>query len=123
MLAGSIGMRPGRHLDMGVRLDGLPLPALEHGTGEDGSDDETSHFMSWGGGRRKPGRGWVESWDEVQYGAPAPEAGFDAVQPHVGWWIFHVKDEDVEEEQAPYDQEKEDLEELMRDLKGEGGPI
>ena len=36
MVAGSIGMRPGRHLDMGVRLEGLPLPPIENSKGGNG---------------------------------------------------------------------------------------
>ncbi|KAK3348748.1 hypothetical protein B0T25DRAFT_546431 [Lasiosphaeria hispida] len=68
MVAGSIGMRPGRHAEMSVRLDGPAPPPAE---------------------RETPGRTRVTVYPGLP---PQTNPDFDTVQPHTGWWIYEVKE-------------------------------
>ncbi|GAB1311781.1 hypothetical protein MFIFM68171_01991 [Madurella fahalii] len=84
MVAGSIGMRPGKHTEMSVRLDGpAPAPA-ERETPPDS-------------GRRQAGRPRVSP--DAQ---PPTNPDFDTVQPHIGWWIFEVKEKNENKRLQPY---------------------
>lgn len=92
MVAGSVGIRPGKHEEMGVMLDGPePAPAewgapfrlpLENKSGDDEvkSDDD-----------RKPKSAWQQvsaRHRRIHPDAPPASECLDAVQPLMGWWIY-----------------------------------
>jgi len=81
MVAGSIGMRPGRHSEMGVLLDG-PETALAQPVTE------------------RPLNPAMASWHP---NAPPASEGLDAVQPYVGWWIFEGEEKTEKQDwEEPY---------------------
>ena len=79
MVAGSVAMRPGKHAEMGVVLDGSEPPPAEH---------ETPAI--------RPARQPAAGSSQTQEGPNVPSASddLDAVQPHVGWWVFEQRDEE-----------------------------
>lgn len=100
MTAGSVGMRPGKHEDLGVRLEGLPVPEVE-GAGEE-EEPKRSGFEAFGEPETPVARRRrrLKSWDKRQAGTPAVGLGFDAVIPEVGWWIYQVGEEEPEKKQG-----------------------
>ncbi|KAM7215766.1 protein of unknown function (DUF4419) domain containing protein [Rhypophila decipiens] len=101
MVAGSVGMRPGRHADLGVQLEGLPLPEKE-GAGEPESEDDVIDVFKYGGRRadtlRQRRQRRLMSQQSRREGAPAAELGFDAVAPELGWWIYETNEDPDEED-------------------------
>ncbi|KAK1751141.1 hypothetical protein QBC47DRAFT_392315 [Echria macrotheca] len=76
MVAGSIGMRPGKHAEMGVSLVGPAPPPAERETSPDSSQSQRGRHVS-------------------QDRTPPVNPDFDTVQPHIGWWIFEEKERKV----------------------------
>lgn len=86
MVAGSIGMEPGKHVDFGVKLNGLLLPPAEADTKDEDNPNKSQH--------RKPEttnhlrKQLVQRPTAIELGAPPVSARLDAVKPRNGWWIF-----------------------------------
>ncbi|KAK3356328.1 hypothetical protein B0T25DRAFT_578652 [Lasiosphaeria hispida] len=92
MVAGSVGMKPGKHTDLSVSLGGLAPPPAEHD--QDGEGDAATGKVRGRRGVRLPPRLPPPfSPTALQPNAPPAGAGLDAVQPYIGWWIFQEKDE------------------------------
>jgi len=95
MVAGSIGMRPGRHSEMGVMLDGPEPAPVERGMPFQPPIpvENPGYFDSYD--LRKPPSVWQQVAarpEGVHPGAPPASEGLDAVQPYIGWWIFEGKE-------------------------------
>lgn len=97
LIAGSIGMEPGDHAELGVLLDGLSLPPAETAeyAEEDGEAGSKSHRGSSGWRRhhdpetakdRKMRQVQTPTVPEAR--APLASAPLDAVKPRTGWWMI-----------------------------------
>jgi hypothetical protein len=91
MVAGSVGMEPGRHAAFGVRLDGLPLPPLEGGVEKE--EEKGGPFSFWNNPNKpetpaQRRKRFVRMLAEIEPGVPAASEGLDAVKPRTGWWMI-----------------------------------
>ena len=97
MVAGSIGMCPGKHSEMGVTLDGPePAPAERGMPFQPPVPVERTRDLDPYRANR-PKSVWQEvsaRRQTVHPDAPPASDGLDAVQPYIGWWMYEGEEKE-----------------------------